>query len=638
MGDQQHGLLARRVEHVLDQLARGRRIEVGGRLVEHEHRRAREQRPREDDPLPLPAGQLATCLADERVERRRGAADPVPDPRAAQRVLDLVIGRIAAGRGARCRGCRREQVRLLAGDRDRAPDVRPGGSRADRVRRASRARARDRGSAAAGWRPSSCRRRSGPTQRDPLARLEPEAHAVERGARLARVARAHALERHRERPPGAGPGWRDRARRPLVGELEDPPAAASVADSSRAAAASGVTASNDASASSASSAISTRSSPSGSRAPIATASTPATVTPVTTSPSAVGHPGGERVAAREVDERRSAARTRVERGLLAAERDDLGAAPSSSTSSADSSPRAPACRRPARAPSTPDSAGTADAPPRAARREHEAGGGEERGGDADRRRHRPAARRAAARGRAGTGSGARRRPRPSVRAGRRCGRTVELRRGERLDAARRSASAPGRARGSAMSCEASRSRSGRPGDRGRRTARRRSPPSATGSLDARPRARSDSRPSPSARRRTRPSARRARRAPTRRRRGERDTSLRTAAASAAHAADPRPRPAPRRRRRGGPRGRRAGRARGGARSPASSGRAAAAAPPRTTIATLGGSRSAVGSSRITSGASRRNARARPIRRRSPGDSGRAAVADQRVVAVRQSAR
>ncbi len=58
-------------------------------------------------------------------------------------------------------------------------------------------------------------------------------------------------------------------------------------------------------------------------------------------------------------------------------------------------------------------------------------------------------------------------------------------------------------------------------------------------------------------------------------------------------------------------------------------------PPPTTIATLAGSRSAVGSSRITSGASRRNARASPIRRRSPRRQRPAAVADDRRVAVGQ---
>ena len=38
-------------------------------------------------------------------------------------------------------------------------------------------------------------------QRDPLARLEPEADAVDRGALLTRIPRRHTFERHRERPP-----------------------------------------------------------------------------------------------------------------------------------------------------------------------------------------------------------------------------------------------------------------------------------------------------------------------------------------------------------------------------------------------------------------------------------------------------
>ena len=52
---------------------------------------------------------------------------------------------------------------------------------------------------------------------------------------------------------------------------------------------------------------------------------------------------------------------------------------------------------------------------------------------------------------------------------------------------------------------------------------------------------------------------------------------------------------------------------------------------------LSGSRLAVGSSRTTSGASRRNALARAMRCRSPAESGRPAVADDRVVPVRQRA-
>ena len=55
MGDQQHGLVARGGEDVFDELARRPRVEARRRLIEHQHRGAGEQRPREDDPLPLAA-------------------------------------------------------------------------------------------------------------------------------------------------------------------------------------------------------------------------------------------------------------------------------------------------------------------------------------------------------------------------------------------------------------------------------------------------------------------------------------------------------------------------------------------------------------------------------------------------------
>ena len=124
MRDQQHGPAAGGGEDVLDQPLGGRRVEVRGRLVEHEHRRVREQGAREDDPLALAARELAALLADERVEAVRERRAPSPQiARGSERVLDLGVARagtrqpdVLADRG-------REQVRVLAGDGDRAADV-----------------------------------------------------------------------------------------------------------------------------------------------------------------------------------------------------------------------------------------------------------------------------------------------------------------------------------------------------------------------------------------------------------------------------------------------------------------------------------------------------------------------------------
>ena len=163
---------------------------------------------------------------------------------------------------------------------------------------------------------------------------------------------------------------------------------------------------------------------------------------------------------------------------------------------------------------------------------------------------------------------------------------------------------------------------------------RRSRPSATGSEGARRRVRSDSRTSPSA-----PTPNTIVSAPSAAASGEAPAGHahqpRAGGGSVAFMPPRRPVPRPRRRRRAGRSGRRARRAPAGARSGARSARPAAAAPRRPRPPRSSGSRSAVGSSRITSGASRRNARASPMRRRSPGDSGRAPSPTTVVVAGRQ---
>ncbi len=103
--DQEHRAVAGRREDVAHELGRGARVQMGGRLVEHEDRRAGEQRPRDDEALPLAAGELASLLADERVQPVGEALDPVPDAgRAGARARSRRRRRPGA-RGGRCRGC-----------------------------------------------------------------------------------------------------------------------------------------------------------------------------------------------------------------------------------------------------------------------------------------------------------------------------------------------------------------------------------------------------------------------------------------------------------------------------------------------------------------------------------------------------
>ena len=90
-------------------------------------------------------------------------------------------------------------MRVLAGDRNGAPDVRlavvakaPSGERHPSLLRIEEAKQQICDSGLPGA--------AGPHERNPLSRLEPQAHAVERRASLARVPRAHPLELDHERP------------------------------------------------------------------------------------------------------------------------------------------------------------------------------------------------------------------------------------------------------------------------------------------------------------------------------------------------------------------------------------------------------------------------------------------------------
>ena len=123
MGDEEHRPIVGRLERVLDDRGRGGRIEVRGRLVEHDDRRVREERSRERDPASLAAGDGGAVLPHERVPALGEALDPLPDPRAPQGGLDgLVVG--ARPRQPHVLEDRRgEQVGVLAIERHPRSDV-----------------------------------------------------------------------------------------------------------------------------------------------------------------------------------------------------------------------------------------------------------------------------------------------------------------------------------------------------------------------------------------------------------------------------------------------------------------------------------------------------------------------------------
>ena len=78
VGDEQHGLLGRRVQDVLHQRLRGGRVEVGGRLVEQQNRSACEEGACEHEPLSLAAGEHRPLLPDLRVQAGRERGHPLP--------------------------------------------------------------------------------------------------------------------------------------------------------------------------------------------------------------------------------------------------------------------------------------------------------------------------------------------------------------------------------------------------------------------------------------------------------------------------------------------------------------------------------------------------------------------------------
>ena len=127
--DEQHGAVAGRGEDVVQEPRRGGRVEVGGRLVEHEHGGVGEQRPGEPSRWRWPPE------SSRAVARRPSVSQPVRQrrtqaPRRARRSASSTAPRRSRpGRASRTfsRMRRREQVGVLAGERDRSAG-RPAGA------------------------------------------------------------------------------------------------------------------------------------------------------------------------------------------------------------------------------------------------------------------------------------------------------------------------------------------------------------------------------------------------------------------------------------------------------------------------------------------------------------------------------
>ena len=106
--DHQRGAAGERgLERHLDG-ALGLRVEVRRRLVEHDDVRRLEQQAGDGDALLLAAGEPVAAVADHGVEAVGQRLDERQDLRAAQRLAQLVVGRVGparrAGSRASCRG------------------------------------------------------------------------------------------------------------------------------------------------------------------------------------------------------------------------------------------------------------------------------------------------------------------------------------------------------------------------------------------------------------------------------------------------------------------------------------------------------------------------------------------------------
>ena len=220
--DQQRGAALAGAHDLPHHLALGERVEVRGRLVEEQEGCVPQQRAGEGEALPLAPRELLALLADPRVEPVRQARHQVVESDRGQDGAGAPARRRRGRRGARfsrsvpVKRCARWAAKAIAprtrseGQARASPPSRrrlPGGTSQKRSSRWTRvdlpgaARAHD---------------------RDAAARLEAEAHAVEREAGLAGVGEAQVahLEESAGTPLGPGPagsttagGWSRRPRR-----------------------------------------------------------------------------------------------------------------------------------------------------------------------------------------------------------------------------------------------------------------------------------------------------------------------------------------------------------------------------------------------------------------------------------------
>ncbi len=135
VGDQ-HGR-ARLEEDVERRLYPGLRlkVEVRGRLVEHEDVRAGQERPGEGDQLSLARRQRLAPLLDDRVQALWQAVDQIDQPHGADGLVEIVVGCLRSGEGDVVTDGPREQEGLLRAPRRAGVEATPASPKPGRARR-----------------------------------------------------------------------------------------------------------------------------------------------------------------------------------------------------------------------------------------------------------------------------------------------------------------------------------------------------------------------------------------------------------------------------------------------------------------------------------------------------------------------
>ena len=186
-------------------------VEVRGRLVEDQEAGLGEEHAGGGDPLALAAGDVGAGLADLGVEALRQRVDPGAEADRLERGVDLGVGGAGAAEADVVAQRRREQVGVLGREADRVADRvaahRGGRPAADRHPAGDRVAEADRDlgqGALAGA--------AGPEQGQGAARAQPQVGAVEDPLAAALVAEADALAARRS--PGGGASGCGRLARP----------------------------------------------------------------------------------------------------------------------------------------------------------------------------------------------------------------------------------------------------------------------------------------------------------------------------------------------------------------------------------------------------------------------------------------